>query len=832
MNSRQLEIWIIDNGSSEFLNRTLDSLKVQTNQKFGYHVLDCTKFWTCNRNELEFGADYVMFVYAGSKLRENAVEKIFDVLSNTSPLWFYFDEETYRAAINQDPQGILQKPDFDPIWFAQVADLGEAVVFSRESLRGMHLQYEGSNFSVALMEMTVAAAICADGVHIHQCLMTRHVKCAPIEQEQILIADRLKQYLEARQLGLMGVQKGECLGLRVCPTKQSSEKLSMVVVSDEQVVPDYSPYRIFEDNVEIICETGDRPYWKKCADGSQRAHGDLICFLDAGCVPPPVDCLNRLLNYANLPGCELISPCLYHHDRFLYVGSYAYAGRLAVFPREEKTLSWLNEEITGVRQTLLPAWQCWMVKKSSMIQKIQQMTKRLDLSCLTKSQFLQEMAFQIKSTGGYSLYTGSVWVDCQETDYPQEEKEFCRMVFQRKSEYLMDPYMPVRMRAWLGEKELKGVKSYLPETMAPYSANAKKVLVISHELSLTGAPVVLAHAVRLLKQANWQIVVVSPVDGSMREEFLREGIPVLIMGDMDNNRDWLRCAHDFDLVLVNTIVPFRQVERLCKTNLPVMWWLHDAKSGYKAHLQYVLPETVSDNIHIYSVSQYADDVLKQYRPNYQSSLLLYGLQDEKDSMIASKPIGNRHVFVSIGTVIHRKGQDILAQAVRLLPDEVRDMCLFLFVGKCLDKDIMWHVTQLQHDYPETVTYLEMIPHDDVFPLYHSAAAVVCSSRDDPLPTFMAETMMVSGVCICSENTGTAAVIQHGVNGYVYHNDDPVELAKCICEVVACQDSRKIRAAARETFETVFSLDIFKQNLLKCVEESLERSGEKKNEREV
>lgn len=828
MHSNQLELWVIDNGSTLFLNRTLDSLKAQTNQEFVYRVLDCTEFWMCNRNELEFCADYVMFVYAGSRLWDDAVEKILDALSNTNPLWLYFDEKTYCAEINQDPLGILQKPDFDPFGFAQGVDSGEAIVFSRKCLASMCLQYKGSNFPVALTEMTVAAATCVDGTHISQFLMTRHLKCAPTQQEQTLIADTLKRYMKARELGLSGVKKSEGLGLHVYPLNKSCKKFSMVVITEEMFVPDNSQFMRFGDNIEIIYETGDRPYWEKCVDGAKKAHCEAVYYIDAGCVPPPLRDLNLLLSYVNLPGCEMISPCLCDEDQFLYAGSYAYAGRPASFQKTGKTLAQLYEEIVGVRQTLMPAWQCWVVKRSVLLREIQQMARQLDLASLSKRQFLQEMAFQIKAAGGYSLYTGNVSVNCRETDPSQNEKGFCRMLFQRKSAYLMDPYMPTRMRSWLAGNDLKDVKSYFPKSMAPYSTNAKKVMVISHELSLTGAPVVLAQAVRILKQANWQIVVVSPKDGSMREEFLREGIPVLIMGDMDNNKDWLRCAQDFDLVLVNTIVPFRQVECLGKTNLPVMWWLHDAKSGYKAHLQYVLPETVADNIHIYSVSQYADDVLKQYRPKYKSSLLLYGLQDEKDSITPSNPMYNRKVFVNIGTVIPRKGQDVLAQAVRLLPDAVRDMCVFLFVGKCLDKDIMCHITQLQHDYPEAVTYLEMVPHEQVFALYHSADAVICSSRDDPLPTFMAETMMVSGVCICSENTGTAAVIHHGVNGYIYHNDDPADLAKCICEVVRCQDSQEIREAARSTFENVFSLGIFKQNLLRCVEKCIAQRGEEKN----
>ena len=91
---------------------------------------------------------------------------------------------------------------------------------------------------------------------------------------------------------------------------------------------------------------------------------------------------------------------------------------------------------------------------------------------------------------------------------------------------------------------------------------------------------------------------------------------------------------------------------------------------------------------------------------------------------------------------------------------------------------------------------------------------------------MAETMMVSGVCICSENTGTAPAITHGKNGFIYHNDDPEELAQCIRQLTEIDDLSSVRAEARKLFEEVFSLEVFQKNLLNIVSECTEiKAGE-------
>ena len=86
-------------------------------------------------------------------------------------------------------------------------------------------------------------------------------------------------------------------------------------------------------------------------------------------------------------------------------------------------------------------------------------------------------------------------------------------------------------------------------------------------------------------------------------------------------------------------------------------------------------------------------------------------------------------------------------------------------------------------------------------------------------------MMVSGVCICSENTGTASVIRHGENGFLYENDSPENLAQCIQMVVENDDMDQIKVKSRKTFEQYFTLETFRKNLMKCVEDSIARTTE-------
>lgn len=817
MSTERLAICVIDNGSAILRNRTLQSLKDQKEQDFSCEVLDCTAFWNPDRSALCSWADYVLFVYSGSRLEENAVAALQNAIDRTHAPWLYFDERTYGKEINGDPYGVLEKPDFDSLSFAQEVYTGEGVLFSRAVLDAMQLKYKGSNFSAALTEMTIAAAARADGVHIRQCLLTRHNRRDLYSDECNLLGDKLKEFLQIRAPEFSGLKRAEGFGLHLLPGTRGKQKLSVILLGADGDQSDFSGL----EDVEVIRQTSTGSYQERCLQGARQAGNELLCFLEGGCGLPTGEELNAMLFYASLPDAGFVSPCLYHGNDILYAGVFGYGGRNFRCETTAETMERIGRDLRKIRRASIPARQFWMVPKAVFLQA----AARAEGEKLSPKDWLWECAFQMKTMGKRNLFLGSIWIRCTDEAADEISPDFYRMLIRRKEDYYLDPYCPAAIRSWMRMGELKDVQAYFPEQLADPVHGARKLFILSHELSLTGAPIVLVQAVRILKEAGWQIVVASPEDGVLKEEFLQEGIPVLILGDMDSSADWLRYVSGCDLVLVNTIVPFRQIEQLQGTGLPVLWWLHDAKSGYEDYLRHVLPETVGDNIHIFSVSQYADDALKQYRPQYPTRLLLYGLKDETPRMAAAAhPIADargRRVFVSVGTVAKRKGQDILAQAVRLLPEDVRSRCLFLFIGRKIDEDIFRQVKALEQTYPESVRQIDVVPHDDIFNYFRQAAAVICSSRDDPLPTFMAETMMVSGVCICSENTGTAAVIEDGVNGYVYHNDDPEELADCICRVERCDDLSALRAASRKTFEEVFSLETFKNNLLRCAAQCLE-----------
>lgn len=351
----------------------------------------------------------------------------------------------------------------------------------------------------------------------------------------------------------------------------------------------------------------------------------------------------------------------------------------------------------------------------------------------------------------------------------------------------------------------------------------KKLLVITHELSWTGAPLVLAEAcIAVLKPAGYEILVLSQKAGPVSAKYLDNGIPVMTLPDVASENCSLlnTLVQPYDAVIVNTIVPFAAIQLLNTLNKPILWWIHECELIYQ-WVGHFLPQKLGSHIYVCCVGQYALDILKRNRPDYSAQLLIYGLQDTNPAKkMKQRPDGRRLRFATIGSIGRIKGQDILVQAIDLLRDHIRSKCEFLFVGKTEDSEILAAVETAQNRWPEYVRYIGPVARDVLDEIYPDLDCVICPSRCDCMPTFVAEGMMYGKPAICSENTGMAPILCAGAAGFVYSDNDPCKLAEAITEYVSLskEEQEAYSTKARICFEKNFALDVFRKNLLQVMEE--------------
>ena len=354
-----------------------------------------------------------------------------------------------------------------------------------------------------------------------------------------------------------------------------------------------------------------------------------------------------------------------------------------------------------------------------------------------------------------------------------------------------------------------------------FSAKGRRALILSHELTMTGAPIVLVSAVPVLRSMGYEVLVLGPSDGGSLHLFLDAGASVITRSSCRNVSDAWGMALCADFVIANTVVMARAVRALSGTAVPVLWWLHDAFAGYP-HIAHQIPTQLGENVRVYSVGNHAANAMRAVRPEFEIRPLIYGLPDYAAENFVRTDLGynrGRPLFATVGSFERRKGHDIFCKAIRLLPPEVREKASFLFVGQAADKEMMDSVRALTADYPENVYYCKRLTRDEIKSLMEQCTGLVCASRDDPMPTFVTEGLIFGKPSIVSEHTGTAGLISEGRNGFVYHNDDPQQLAVLLEYAIEHpEELASMRTECRKMYEQYYSKEAFEQTLRAAVED--------------
>lgn len=346
---------------------------------------------------------------------------------------------------------------------------------------------------------------------------------------------------------------------------------------------------------------------------------------------------------------------------------------------------------------------------------------------------------------------------------------------------------------------------------------AKKILLLFRDLTLGGPAIALFYAIRILKNQGWRIIVASMFDGPLKEKILEEGTPVIVderlqIGTM-KEVEWI---NDFSVLLCNTNNYYIFLSDR-DNRIPVIWWLHDSLFFYDGMDKELLMGIDQTNLYVVSVGSIPQKAIQTYIPSLPVGQLLYGVEDVSPAKTANIQKDEVIVFVTIGYIEARKGQDILIQAIKKLPDKVRQKAVFYLVGQnsSLMAREIWEQIQ---EMPEVIM-TGTIGREDINAILEKADMMICPSREDPMPTVAAEAMMHSIPCLLSDVVGTAEYVRSGEDGMIFPMGDVDALCREIQWSIEHRDLIVLMGEkARRVYEKVFSMEVFETTLLKIVED--------------
>lgn len=350
-------------------------------------------------------------------------------------------------------------------------------------------------------------------------------------------------------------------------------------------------------------------------------------------------------------------------------------------------------------------------------------------------------------------------------------------------------------------------------------SSGKRILVITHQLSRTGAPIVLMDMIRVYQKHGYQIEVITMLDGELRPELEEMKIPVRVQEQfIAQAEEFLQYAQNFQMIAANTLVTFEPVQLLKYTNIPVLWWLHEGRQ-YFEYFQTVLPDfrNLPPNIHVFSVGHYVQQVIEELY-GVRTEILHFGIEDFPVKQ-EEREEHERVRFLTAGTYSKVKAQDILVEAIQKLPQECLSRAEFYFCGneKMYDEEVFFPVKQLSESY-ENVTLLHQLSRKETLKWMERCDCLIAPSRIDPMPTVAAEMMMKENLCLCTDVCGVAHYIEDGVNGFTVPPENADALAEKIEYIVAHnKELDPLRKAGRDIYETYFSMDVFADRIMEVTD---------------
>ncbi|MBR0092049.1 MAG: glycosyltransferase family 4 protein [Lachnospiraceae bacterium] len=355
----------------------------------------------------------------------------------------------------------------------------------------------------------------------------------------------------------------------------------------------------------------------------------------------------------------------------------------------------------------------------------------------------------------------------------------------------------------------------------------KKLLFITHQLSLSGAPLVLMEMIRVCRDEGYEISVISLMEGELSATLDDMGIPWRVQADfLQNWKEFYLEVHGYHAVIVNTLVAYQPLIVLNHTQVPTFWWIHESEDFFEIYDK--MGEAVPDlhalkpRVKILSVSPSVQEIFRR-RYGLETEILPFCVQDNDNVTAISSPeetrADDRVKFLTLGMYCANKGQDILAEAIRMLPESVLSQCEFHMYGGAvvLEPDFRSQVREALKDIPHAHVH-DAIPHEEAMNVMEESDYCIIASRIEPVSAVTVEAMIRRKPCILTDVCGIAWYLKDGESAYFCPSEDAKALSDRICKAVEdyrthAEDYRAMGNAARAVYEQTFSPGVFRKSVL-------------------
>ncbi|OFY38931.1 MAG: hypothetical protein A2X18_05445 [Bacteroidetes bacterium GWF2_40_14] len=192
----------------------------------------------------------------------------------------------------------------------------------------------------------------------------------------------------------------------------------------------------------------------------------------------------------------------------------------------------------------------------------------------------------------------------------------------------------------------------------------------------------------------------------------------------------------------------------------------------------------------------------------KTSLILNGIEDYTDAesiFLKSfiKNVNNKYKLVCSGTLINRKGQSIIIEALNKINKNVLKIIHLTLIGDGAERNrLEYYVTH--NGLTENVIFLGKIDNSEVFKYLAENDIFILMSLNEGLPISIIEAMRSSLPIITTKRSGMPELVKEGFNGFLL--DPDVDQLVVLLNKITEYDWKTMGRNSRSRFETEFTFN--------------------------
>ena len=383
-----------------------------------------------------------------------------------------------------------------------------------------------------------------------------------------------------------------------------------------------------------------------------------------------------------------------------------------------------------------------------------------------------------------------------------------------------------------------------PLQSAPLTTTAplpRRVLLVTHNLNLEGAPLFLVDYARHLASLGVRLTLLSPSDGPLRGPFaeyceqilMADTAPVFAAGSASDARlaiNTLAQTTGFaacDLVVCNTFTTFWAVHAAKAAGRRVLLYVHESTTPANFYHGRLPPSVIALANEAFSLADCVSFTtastrgyhLEYGRPAHHrltpgwidvARIDAWRTAHPRDQLRAPFALQSGELLVTnVGTVSHRKGQHPFARAVDLLWQRYPALAArtrFVMLGG--------GETSFDAELADLLAHLgrpNLVVHPgtpDYFPYYVAADLFVCSSYEESSPRVILETMACGTPILSSGVQGAVEQVRPGLEAVLIPPGDTMALCENMAKLLLSPEiGRALAGRARDRVVAEFDAAI-------------------------